>query len=329
MASSLLSIKPHEVSKDLRGYSLMLYGTPKSGKTYTATRFPKHLLLAFEKGYSAIPGAMVQPINSWGEFKSVLIDLRDDEVKEAYETIIIDTADIAYDYCCDYIANQNEKATIADMDYGKGYALAGKEFDKSIRKILQLGYGLILISHAQESTDKDVDGADMKRLMPTLDKRGRLICERTCDIVGLIKPGRAADGTVKSYMYMRETPEYQAGSRFKYMTDKIELSYDNLVSAISDAIEKEEKATGGKYITAARANVYADDKSDDMVTEDDLNAVKAEFQKVVGDLLQKNQANRAKIPAVIDKYLPGKKVSDAKVGDIDAIRLIIKDLGTL
>ena len=35
------------------------------------------------------------------------------------------------------------------------------------------------------------------------------------------------------------------------------------------------------------------------------------------------------IPAVIDKYLPGKKVSDAKVGDIDAIRLIIKDLGTL
>ena len=98
---------------------------------------------------------------------------------------------------------------------------------------------------------------------------------------------------------------------------------------LNSSIEKEEKATGGKYITAARANVYADDKSDDMVTEDDLNAVKAEFQKVVGDLLQKNQANRAKIPAVIDKYLPGKKVSDAKVGDIDAIRLIIKDLGTL
>jgi hypothetical protein len=59
MGNALLNIKPHQVSRDLRGYSVMLYGTPKSGKTYNATRFPKHLLLAFEKGYNAIPGAMV------------------------------------------------------------------------------------------------------------------------------------------------------------------------------------------------------------------------------------------------------------------------------
>ena len=85
---SLLDIKPHQVSRDMRGYSVFFYGEPKSGKTTIATRFPKHLLLAFEKGYAAIPGAMAQPINSWSEFKKVLRQLKEDGVKEQFETII-------------------------------------------------------------------------------------------------------------------------------------------------------------------------------------------------------------------------------------------------
>lgn len=83
----LLAIEPHQVSRDMRGYSVLLYGDPKSGKTTTATKFPKHLLLAFEKGYNAIPGAMAQPINSWSEFKKTLKQLANDEVKQKFETI--------------------------------------------------------------------------------------------------------------------------------------------------------------------------------------------------------------------------------------------------
>ena len=42
----LKSIKPHQVSRDMRGYSVFLYGDAKTGKTTTATKFPNHLLLA-------------------------------------------------------------------------------------------------------------------------------------------------------------------------------------------------------------------------------------------------------------------------------------------
>lgn len=42
----LLDIKPHEVSRDLRGYSVFFYGDPKSGKTTIASKFPGALLLA-------------------------------------------------------------------------------------------------------------------------------------------------------------------------------------------------------------------------------------------------------------------------------------------
>ena len=44
MANSLLDIKPHKVSRDLRGYSVMFYGEPKSGKTTIASKFPNALL---------------------------------------------------------------------------------------------------------------------------------------------------------------------------------------------------------------------------------------------------------------------------------------------
>lgn len=90
----LLNIVPHQVSRDLRGYSVFFYGEPKSGKTTIATKFPRHLLLAFEKGYNAIPGAMAQPINSWSEFKKVSKQLQSAEVKEKFETIIVDTASV-------------------------------------------------------------------------------------------------------------------------------------------------------------------------------------------------------------------------------------------
>ena len=69
MAIDIFNIQPHQVSYNLKGYSVFFYGDPKTGKTTTAARFPHSLLLAFEKGYMAIPGIMAQPINNWAEKK--------------------------------------------------------------------------------------------------------------------------------------------------------------------------------------------------------------------------------------------------------------------
>lgn len=327
MGNALLNIKPHQVSRDLRGYSVMLYGTPKSGKTYNATRFPKHLLLAFEKGYNAIPGAMVQPINSWRDFRNVLIDLRDEEVKKTYETIIIDTADIAYDYCVDYICNQNDVDTIGDLAYGKGYALVAKEFDSCIRKILNMDYGLVLISHSTDRTEKDEHGEEYTRMEPTLDKRGRLICERTCDIVGLSRPTKNEDGTVTTKLFMRETPRFMAGSRFKYIDPVIEFTYDNLVDAIKRAIDKEEEISGQEYITSARMNAYEDNQDSEPL---DFDALKSDFTKLAGELMAKSESNRAKITKIVTEYLGnGNKIGDATPNQAPQIELINNELRAL
>lgn len=90
----IFNIKPHQVSRNLRGYSVFFYGQPKSGKTTTATKFEKNLLLAFEKGYNAIPGVMAQPINNWAEFKKVLRQLKDAKARDLFYTITIDTVNV-------------------------------------------------------------------------------------------------------------------------------------------------------------------------------------------------------------------------------------------
>ena len=123
----LWDIKPHQVSRNLKGYSVFFYGEPKSGKTTTATKFPNSLLLAFEKGYSTLANIMVDPINSWAEFRKVLRQLKDERSKEMFETIIVDTADIAYDYCTKYILDTSYVFKDDDIMISDKYVKSDKE----------------------------------------------------------------------------------------------------------------------------------------------------------------------------------------------------------
>lgn len=321
----LLDIKPHQVSRDLRGYSVFLYGAPKTGKTTIACQFPGALLLAFEKGYSTIGGVLAQPINSWSEFKKLFVEFKDPAVKERYQTIVIDTADIAYSYCEKYICTRESDAShsyqnVADIPYGKGYAMAMDEFDECIRKILQLGYGLVIISHDQDKIMKNENGEEYNQIIPTLDKRARLICERTCDIIGYCREIEDQEGHKTVRMFMRETSRYVAGSRFKYTPDSIELSYDNLVKAIADAIDEQERVSKGTT-TDSYSNLHTDD------IEYDFPALMKEVQQTVGALMSGHPEMEHKIVSIVDKHLgKGKKVSDCTPDQAALVDLILYDL---
>lgn len=329
MGNSLLDIKPHKVSRNLRGYSVLFYGEPKSGKTTTASKFPGALVLAFEKGYSAIPGIMAKPMNSWNDFKKVLVELKDPAVKEIFQTIVIDTADIAYAYCEKYICSRESDAKnsyeqISDLPFGKGYRLAQQEFDESLRKILQMDYGLVLISHAVDKTFKDEAGVEYNQIIPTLDNKARLVCERTCDIIGYSRQIQTEEG-LKTKLFMRGTPRYVAGSRFRYTPDVIDFSYEALVQAISDAIDAEEQNSGAQYITTEAAPmVHADEPTYD------FNALMDEFQTLVGNMMGTNPSLAPKITAIVDKHLgKGKKVGDCTPDQAPQIDLILFDLKRL
>lgn len=325
MANSLLDIKPHVVSRDLRGYSILFYGAPKSGKTTIATRFPNSLLLAFELGYNALPGVKAKPMKNWRDMKTTLKELEDEQVKQIFSNIIIDTGDLAYDYCEKYVCNQNEVNDISDLPFGKGYSLAMKEFDEAIRTILRLGYGCIIISHATDKTFKDSSGVEFNQIVPTISNKGRLVCERTCDIIAYSREVEVENG-LKTMLFMRGTPRFIAGSRFKYTPDMIEFTYDNLVNAIRDAIDKEASEHGNQFVTDEVVQLHADlAKSEDVL---DFDTLQAEFQSIVGDLMTIDSNKYQKeITVVVEKYLGvGKKVSECTSKQNDQISLINIDL---
>ena len=332
---NLLDITPHQVSRNMRGYSVFFYGEPKSGKTTTASKFPKHLILAFEKGYSAIPGAMAQPINSWSEFRKVLRQLKDEKVQEKFETIIIDTADIAYDYCEKYICANNNVDAIGDIGYGKGYTQVGKEFDEALRSIVQMNYGLVLISHATDKTFTDEAGKEYNQIVPTLGTRPRNIVSRMCDIIGYSRAVQDAEGHSSTKLFMRGTPRYVAGSRFKYTPDYIDFTYNDLVKAINDAIDKQSKEDGAEYFTEETTNLYTDTTKD--LNFDDLMK---EFSDIIANIPGSTDANaetedgvkfrdywQPRITQIIEKYLgKGKKVRDITLDQVEALDLIVTDL---
>jgi hypothetical protein len=301
---------------------------PKSGKTTIASKFPNALLLAFEKGYNALAGVMAQPINSWAEFIKVTKQLKDEKVKEKFSTIIIDTADIAYSYCEKYICANNGVDTIADIGYGKGYALVGNEFDEKLRAIVQLGYGIVIISHATDKVFKDEAGQEYNKIVPTLDKRSNNIVARMADIIGYSRSVTDADGNDKTILFMRGTPRFEAGSRFKYTPDYIEFTYDNLVNAIGDAIDKQSQEDGTELFTDERENNYVDTSS-----TLDFDALMTEFQGMIKKFSESDKMEdfyAPRITQIIEKYLgKGKKVGEMNRDQAEQLVLIIDDLKTL
>ena len=335
---NLLGITPHQVSRDMRGYSVFFYGEPKSGKTTTATKFPNHLLLAFEKGYNAIPGAMAQPINSWSEFRKVLRQLKEEEVKAKFETIIIDTADIAYDYCEKYICSNNGVDTIGDLGYGKGYTLAGKEFDEALRSIVQMNYGLVLISHATDKTFTDELGKEYNQIVPTLGARPRNIVSRMCDIIAYSRSVQDAEGHTSTKLFMRGTPRYVAGSRFKYTPDYIDFTYTDLVKAIGDAIDKQAAEDGADLFTDKRENLHIDTSialDFDELMKDFNNIIvnipgSSDGKAETEDGIKFRDYWQPRISQIIEKYLgKGKKVRDLTRDQVEALDLIVSDLEDL
>lgn len=256
---NLTEIKPTVVSKDLKSKIIFSAGAPKIGKTTMASKFPKPLFAATEAGTNALNGVYVQPIKKWADFRKFVKELGKTEVQGMFETIVVDTVDILWDLCEDFVLSANGVTKVGDIPFGAGYGMIEKEFDKKLREIPMMGYGLVLISHSTTVTITSITGEESDQYQSTLPKRAKKVVNRMADISGHILPVVNEKGEQETRLYMRETPLVQAGSRFAYIPESIVFNYENLVDAIADAVEKQAQADGVEA-TETRANSYAEEK---------------------------------------------------------------------
>lgn len=236
----IFSIQPSVISKDLREKYILLAGQPKIGKTEFCTMAPDALILAFEMGTNARPGAMVQPIEKWSDFKLVLRQLEKPEAKKKFSTICIDTIGVAYDLCEKFICTQNGVQQIGDIPFGNGYTALSKEFEASLRKITMMGYGLIMTCHLKDVTEEEGKKRVTVGFKPDLNNRCLKIVNGLVDIIGVITQTWNENGESERWIQTRATQTIQAGSRFKYLEPKIKFGYKEFVEALARAIEAEE-----------------------------------------------------------------------------------------
>ena len=317
----LWEVEKNVISRDLKGKYVLLYGKPKSGKTTAACSFPDAVLLAFEKGYNAIGNAFPYDVNKWSDFKMALRDLEDQRSKDRFKTVIIDTVSICWEMCEKYICQQNGVQKIGDIPWGAGYTSCKKEFETSIRRITQLGYGVVLIAHSASRVEKTADGSDIEIISPDLPKRAAEVCNGIVDIIGYIG-NEWVNGERKRWLYTRETPTLFAGSRFKYMPDKIPFGYEELVGAIAEAIEMAEEKDGATVADTVTT------KTEEKV---DFNAVRTRAQELWTKLVGSGDNAKPEVANAILKKIEitmGRrmKLSEFTEDQADLLALVVVDM---
>ena len=318
MAIDIFNIQPTTISRDLKGKFVCIYSLPKVGKTSMACQFPKNLLLAFEKGYNAIAGIKPVDITKWSDLKLVLRQLEKPEARLLYDTVTIDTVGIAWEMCEQFVCAQNGVQKIADIPWGGGYSACKKEFESCLRKITQLGYGLVIIAHVDKRTEKRADDSEVEILGPAIPKRAYEIVNQLVDIIGYIDVTWDEEGNTERWLYTRKTPTVMAGSRFKYLAPKIKFGYQELVDAISDAIDKSEKLDGATVVETSELI---------MGEALDYKKIRERASALWTDLVERDEDNAAVILKKVEMIFGrAVKLSEITEDQVDLFNLVVLEM---
>ena len=145
------------------------------------------------------------------------------------------------------------------------------------------------------------------------------------DIIGYIDITWDEEGNSERWLYTRKTPTVMAGSRFKYLEPKIKFGYNELVNAISDAIDKAEKLDGATVV----------DKTERIIEEAlDYNAIRAEASALWKQLVGEGEnANPEMAKTILKKVemIFGRtmKLSEITEDQVDLFNLVVIEMRDL
>ena len=183
-----------------------------------------------------------------------------------------------------------------------------------------MGYGLVIIAHVEKRVETTSDG-DIEILSPAIPKRAYAIVNQLVDIIGYVDVIWDEEGNSSRWMYTRKTPTVLAGSRFKYLAPKIKFGYEELVEAISEAIEKEEKLDGA-IVTNEKIQMAVEEKLD-------FDEVRREAKEVWDSyVVDEDTLSRAmkRIEMIFGRPM---KLSEITEDQVDLFKLVVDELKEL
>jgi hypothetical protein len=231
---SKLGVKQNVPKVQFQEYSGLFQAESKFGKTQFAALMPKSILVAFEKGYEA------QVINyidctehdtGWDKFIEFIDSLEENReaIGNEIKLIIIDTAEESYRSVEPYTIRKariddgvSTYKKLGDIPYGAGYSLKDDHFRKQIKRIYELGFRPLYLTHVELKTvrpkDKNKEPYDI--YVPTIPERCAKIIYPE---VSYIMHGKrdVVDGKKVRVLQVQGNDETVAGNRVYFDEDII------------------------------------------------------------------------------------------------------------
>lgn len=208
-----------KIQNDFAKLNKLIYGFPKSGKTtLAAQQIDKEgkppLFIATEDGQHALE-VYAQRVTSWEGFKK-FVDLLNKEVKtlrEQHSCLVVDLVSDLDNWSGEYVAQKFGKAHVADMDYGKGFALQKQEFQAVMRDLFKV----LPVTFICHSAEKDLmwNGEKIKVQAPSLSKGCLEYINGKVDVIMWIAPANSK--RMNPEVCMKNTTTSIAGTRYRQL----------------------------------------------------------------------------------------------------------------
>lgn len=226
---------------DVRKKKVLLHSFPKFGKTRWAASIPDAIFLATEPGLGAVEVMRWEDekgnyvIDSW---EKLLAATKEVVESGGFSTLIIDTLDLAYELCRDWVCRQHNEPYHTDgkLGYGKGTTLINNEMRRYLTRLGALNLGVVLLSHTVTETVETRTG-ELLKAVPNLPEKARRPLLGMMDLILYgdfeIEP-RGGDRLVKQVLRTKPHPAWEAGDRSAKLPPTIPVDYDALVKAFNE-----------------------------------------------------------------------------------------------
>lgn len=312
------------VVKSTKGKSMFWYGDNRTGKTANAVKMPKPFAIPFENGLNAIAGLPFQTPEKWADTKKIVKQFQRPEVKELFETIIIDTADKMGEMLIKYICSVHSVESIGEANNGFGaYGDINKYLSEFIDPLITEGYTVVIIGHDTEKQLVDPNGKKYTRIVPRGDKRViQAICDAV-DIIGYCDSNGFDDETgdeLLSTIYLKDAKFFKAGSRWSKMPKSVTpFTVSNLTKAIVKAIEEQENEDGEENYTEKQAPVAVSVA----VTFEEVQSKIKECMDAIKD----KTGNYKLAKGIVEKYLgEGAKISECNKNQQEVLEELLEEM---
>ena len=279
-----------------------------------------------EDGVSAIEGVVAESVPTWKKMKEVVDDIaknKDSDYPDL-KVVVLDTLDAAFEIAEAYTIDAWNRENISKKDFTKSTSINsveggfGKGMDrvidtvkKEITKLEKVGVKTYWTSHVKEKDQSDLfTGANYTSLTANMPMKYFNSIKNSSHVIGFgyfdrsiekqevgdanpmtkkKKERKAVIDETRKIKFRDDALVADAKSRFKYITDEINLDCDEFIQAIKDAIEAERKNGSASPATKKTTTKKTTKKPEPIVEEEDDELIE-QLKAAVESVEEKNAA---------------------------------------